>query len=65
MSGEEDYQNLIRGKPIFHYWIFAALAVLAAELGLQWFFNHLSLTTKRSPTESKRKAHKPSPITAA
>ncbi len=42
ISGTEDYQALNVGKPVFHYFIIAASAVLALELLLQMIFRWLS-----------------------
>ncbi len=56
VSGAEDYQNLIRGKPVFHYWIFAGLVLLTVELVLQWIINHSSLNPKSNPHNSEKKS---------
>ncbi|MES2571819.1 MAG: VWA domain-containing protein [Verrucomicrobiota bacterium] len=35
VQGQEDFQNLVLGRPIFHWFIFAALGLLLVELGFQ------------------------------
>ncbi|MDB6125954.1 MAG: rane protein [Pedosphaera sp.] len=35
VGGQEDYENLILGRPVFHYFIFAGLLFLLMELGFQ------------------------------
>jgi len=37
VQGHEDFQDLILGKPIFHWFILAAAALLLAETALQFF----------------------------
>ena len=36
MAGQEDYENLILGRPVFHYFIFAGLLFLLMELGFNF-----------------------------
>jgi hypothetical protein len=35
IAGQDDYQNLIQGRPVFHYFLLGGLAVLSLELGCQ------------------------------
>ncbi len=37
VAGREDFEDLVRGRPIFHWFIFAALAALIAESAFQLF----------------------------
>ncbi len=35
VAGREDYEDLAKGRPLFHWFVFAAAAVLLAETGFQ------------------------------
>jgi hypothetical protein len=35
VAGQEDYEDLIMGRPVFHYFVFAGLGLLLIELGFQ------------------------------
>ncbi len=35
VAGQEDYENLVAGRPVFHYFVFGGLVILALELGFQ------------------------------
>jgi hypothetical protein len=45
VEGHEDFQNLILGKPIFHWFVLAAVGLLLIELLFQLFLQRFS--TKR------------------
>ena len=49
VDGREDFQDLIRGRPIFHWFLAAALALLLAESAFQLFVRRRSAET-RSPS---------------
>ncbi len=42
ISGQEELKNLVQGKHLFHWFVFAALAFLALEFGLQLLFKRLA-----------------------
>jgi hypothetical protein len=42
VEGERDYAALVQGKPIFHYFVAAALVLLVVELAFQWLVNKLA-----------------------
>ncbi len=42
VAGEGDYESLVQGKPIFHYFIAAALVLLVLEIAFQWLVNKLA-----------------------
>lgn len=42
VAGQEDYENLILGRPVFHYFIFAGLLFLLLELGFQLLVRRLA-----------------------
>jgi len=42
VEGERDYAALVEGKPIFHYFIAAALVLLVVEIAFQWLVNKLA-----------------------
>ncbi len=46
VGGREDFDNLILGKPIFHWFVLAALAFLVFELAFQFFLHRAA--TKQS-----------------
>jgi len=39
VQGREDFENLILGKPVFHWFILAAAALLLVELAFQFFIH--------------------------
>ncbi len=39
VQGREDFENLILGKPVFHWFILAAVAMLIVELAFQFFIH--------------------------
>jgi hypothetical protein len=41
LAGQEDYENLVVGKPIFHLFVLAGLGILIVELCLQMLFRRL------------------------
>lgn len=42
VEGERDFSALVQGKPVFHYFVAAALALLVAEIGFQWLVYRLA-----------------------
>jgi len=42
VEGERDYASLIQGRPMFHYFVAGALALLVIEIGFQWLVNKLA-----------------------
>ncbi len=42
VAGQEDYENLILGRPIFHYFVFAGIILLILELGFQLLIKKLA-----------------------
>jgi hypothetical protein len=42
VAGERDYEALVQGKPVFHYFIAAALVLLVVEIAFQWLVNKLA-----------------------
>ncbi|HZQ48317.1 MAG TPA: BatA domain-containing protein [Verrucomicrobiae bacterium] len=42
VAGQEDYENLVLGRPIFHYFVFAGLILLILELGFQLLIKRLA-----------------------
>ena len=46
VQGREDFENLILGKPVFHWFILAAVVLLLAELAFQFFIQR---TTSKQP----------------
>ncbi len=42
VEGREDYNQLIAGRPIFHWFVFGVIALVLAELMLQLLFKRLS-----------------------
>ncbi len=39
VQGRDDFENLILGKPIFHWFVLAALALFFVELGFQFYLH--------------------------
>ena len=39
VQGREDFENLILGKPVFHWFVLAAVALLLVELAFQFFIH--------------------------
>jgi hypothetical protein len=35
VSGQADYEAVVRGRPLFHYFVFGAMVLLLFELGFQ------------------------------
>jgi len=35
IAGQDDYENLVQGRPVFHYFVVAGLIILSLELGFQ------------------------------
>lgn len=42
VAGQEDYESLVQGQPLFHYFVLAALVLLVVELGFQMLFRRWS-----------------------
>ncbi|MDB6109886.1 MAG: rane protein, partial [Pedosphaera sp.] len=42
VAGQEDYTNLVLGRPVFHYFVLAGLVLLIAEMGLQLLMKRLA-----------------------
>jgi hypothetical protein len=46
VAGQEDFEDLILGRPIFHWFILAAVGMLVVELAFQFFLQRAA--TKKS-----------------
>ena len=42
VQGREDYENLVLGRPVFHWFVLGGLLVLCVELGFQALFRRLA-----------------------
>jgi hypothetical protein len=42
VAGQEDYDNLVLGRPVFHYFVFAGLILLILELSVQLLMKRLA-----------------------
>lgn len=42
VAGQENYDDLVRGRPIFHYFVYAGVALLLLELGFQLLVKRLA-----------------------
>jgi hypothetical protein len=42
VAGQEDYEDLVRGRPVFHYFVFAGVFLLLLELGFQLLVKRLA-----------------------
>jgi hypothetical protein len=44
VAGGQDYDELANGRPVFHWFLFAALGVLMIESGFQWLLQKRSVS---------------------